>query len=178
MSFQPPEIIQQIRAADSRTANAAPRQKRSPAAANPEDASAVFHVCTGNRWMEMGEREAPPNMLFGELWLRNELCILFADTNVGKSVLAVQVANSLSRRSPIRPFALQSRALKVLYIDFELSTQQFCTRYRDGDHNFNFSDNFFRADFNPGAVMPDGCTSFSSSWPVSNIKYCWLTPRF
>lgn len=161
MSFERPEFIEQIRAeAGSRPPLRPAKRKTRPLPPLPYQARGVFHVCTGNRWMELGEREPPPKMLFGEFWFLNELCILFADTNTGKSILAVQIANSLSRRSPIRPFALQSGAVKVIYIDFELSTKQFCARYRDGNGSFKFSDNFFRADLNAEAEMPEGCISF------------------
>ncbi|HEX3383709.1 MAG TPA: AAA family ATPase [Mucilaginibacter sp.] len=120
--------------------------------------------------MELGERESAKKMLFGEFWFKDELCILFADTNMGKSVLAVQIANSLSRRSLVGPFAMQAGPLKVLYIDFELTTKQFCDRYRDEKGSFNFSDNFFRADFNPEAEMPESVTSFNE-FVIAGVEY-------
>lgn len=136
----------------------------------PSDAHEVFTVCTGNRWMELAEREPEPKMLFGEFWRQGEICILFADTNVGKSVLAVQIANSISRHSQIRPFALKTRSKKVLYVDFELSTQQFYTRYRDEKGNYNFNDKFIRAGFNPGAdTPPDGY--LYDEYVIAGIEY-------
>jgi len=168
MSFERPDFIEQIRAeASSRPFR--PKKKR-PQPPDPLSARDLFHVCTGNRWMELGEREAPRKMLFGEFWFQDELCILFADTNMGKSILAVQIANSLSRRSRVGPFTLQAGPLKVLYIDFELSTKQFFSRYRDENRSFNFSDNFYRADFNPEAEMPDNCLSFYE-FLVAGIEY-------
>jgi hypothetical protein len=41
--------------------------------------------------MNMPKRE----MLFDEFWFEGEVCILFADTNVGKSILAVQIGDSI-----------------------------------------------------------------------------------
>ena len=35
-------------------------------------------------------------MLFGKFWHQRELCILFADINVGKSVLAMQIGNAIA----------------------------------------------------------------------------------
>lgn len=105
--------------------------KRSKAAPppDPEDCRYLFTVCTGNRWMELGLREPEPQMLFGEFWHQNELCILFAGTNVGKSVLAVQIGNSIAQGIAIAPFALQAGPANVLYVDFELGTRQFYQRY-------------------------------------------------
>jgi hypothetical protein len=111
-----PDFIEHIRAeAGSRPPfRPARRPKPAPPPLNPEDAHQVFTVCTGNRWMDLAEREPEPKMLFGEFWRQGELCILFADTNVGKSVLAVQIANSITRHRPIRPFALGARSARVL----------------------------------------------------------------
>jgi hypothetical protein len=120
--------------------------------------------------MDLGERERKPGMLFGEFWYQNELCILFADTNVGKSLLAVQIANSIARRSPIRPFAVKAPRSKVLYIDFELTTPQFCARYSDEKYSYTFSDLFMRADFDPGFEMPDYCTSYDD-FIIAGIEY-------
>lgn len=154
-----PDFIEQIRAEAGARPPFRPKKKR-PMPPDPYQARGLFHVCTGNRWMELGEREPPPKMLFGEFWHQGEFCILFADTNVGKSILAVQIANSISRHRPIGQFALQARSAKVLYIDFELTTQQFCARYRSANGNYNFNDKFLRADFNNDVTMPDGCASF------------------
>jgi hypothetical protein len=123
--------------------------------ADPEACRHLFSVATGKRWMELGEREPAPKMLFGELWHEGELCILFADTNVGKSVLAVQIGNSIALGKPIAPFAMGAEPANVLYIDFELSTKQFYQRYTgaEGDHNFPFS--FFRAEFRPDNALND-----------------------
>jgi len=65
-----------------------------------------FTIRTGNDWLASQSQQPRAQQLFGEFWYQNELCILFADTNVGKSVLAVQIANSLSRLDPIAPFGL------------------------------------------------------------------------
>src|SRR5882672_5455811 len=92
---------------------------------DPETSRYLFTVFTGNRWMELGEREPESKMLFGEFWHQGELCMLFADTNVGKSVLAVQIGNSIAHGKPIAPFALRAKPSKVLYIDFELTAKQF-----------------------------------------------------
>ncbi len=95
-------------------------------------------------------------MLFDEFWLEGELAFLFGDTNVGKSILAVQIANSLSTGTPIDGFSFGSQAQKVLYFDFEQSPKQFEGRYSNNYRNhFSFNENFYRAEINPDFYDPD-----------------------
>src|SRR3569623_3118640 len=131
MSFQRPEYIERLRA-EARGYPYRPAKRSKPIVEppRPDACRYTFTVATGNRWMELGEREPAAKMLFGELWHRGELCILFADTNIGISVLAVQIANSIALGKPIAPFALRTKPAKVLYIDFELTAKQFYNRYR------------------------------------------------
>ncbi len=67
--------------------------------------------------------------LFGDLWLAGELCIMFADTAKGKSILATQIAESIARGVPIGPLEMTAPPQRVLYLDFELSAEQFRERY-------------------------------------------------
>ncbi len=53
----------------------------------------IFTIRTATRWIEEARLRPIPRMLFGEFWFEGELCILFADTNLGKSILAVQIGN-------------------------------------------------------------------------------------
>lgn len=122
----------------------------------------LFTVRTANKWMEQAKQRPIPKMLFGELWFENELCILFADTNLGKSILAVQIGNSISRGEYIPGFKLEADRQKVLYFDFELSDKQFEGRYsikdevqRVYEHHYHFDDNFLRIEINPDAVIPE-----------------------
>ncbi|MDB5145386.1 MAG: hypothetical protein JWQ66_4099 [Mucilaginibacter sp.] len=136
------------------------KRSKTTAAPDPETCRYLFTVFTGNRWMELGEREPESKMLFGEFWHQGELCILFADTNAGKSVLAVQIGNSISLGKPIAPFALRAKPSKVLYIDFELTAKQFYQRYTHPQGNYSFTDNFLRAQFNPHTETPGNYSSY------------------
>lgn len=113
-------------------------------------ADQLLTIKTGDEWLKQQHGANLPARLFGEFWYEQELCILFGDTNVGKSVLAVQLGNSLANAGAITPFALDSqRPQNVLYIDFELSAGQFELRYskpQDGPHNFG--PHFHRAELN------------------------------
>jgi len=64
-----------------------------------QENQSLFTVKTANDWIEEAKLNPIPNMLFSEFWFENEVCILFADTNLGKSILAVQIANSISKGS-------------------------------------------------------------------------------
>lgn len=98
----------------------------------------LFTILDGNEWLEQAKKRPIPNTLFLCLWYEGEICILFADTNLGKSILAVQIAIDLAAD------------YKILYFDFELSDKQFEARYSNNykDH-YKFPKNFYRAEINP-----------------------------
>ena len=107
----------------------------------------LLKVQTANLWLEEASKRPVPQMLFSEFWLEGELCVLFADTNLGKSILAVQLGDSISKGVPIPGFKLEARAQKVLYVDFELSDKQFEARYsEDFKQHYSFNDRFLRAE--------------------------------
>ena len=96
-------------------------------------------------------------MLFSEFFYEKEVCILFAGTNKGKSILAVQIADSIGRGVPIEGFKLEAPAQPVLYIDFELSHKQFENRYsKDYADHYPWHDNCYRAEINYKNILPEG----------------------
>ena len=108
-----------------------------------------------NTWVEEAKNRPIPNMLFSELWYENEVCILFSDTNLGKSILAVQIADSISKGRPIPGFKLESPPKKVLYLDFELSDKQFENRCsEDYENHYQFNKNFLRAELHTELELP------------------------
>lgn len=107
----------------------------------------LFRVKSPREWMREAALQPAPNLLFDEFWWEHECCILFADTNLGKSVLAVQIADSISRGVPVPGFRMTAMAQRVLYFDFELSAKQFQRRYtEDYENAYPFSENFLRAE--------------------------------
>lgn len=117
----------------------------------------LFLVKEASVWIEEASHRPIPKMLFSEFWHEGEICILFADTNTGKSILAVQIGNSIATGEPISGFTFEAERQKVLYLDFELSDKQFEIRYSNNynDHH-SFSDYFFRAEIDPEADIPEG----------------------
>ena len=124
-----------------------------------EENKGLFLVKTAGRWMEEANKRPIPKVLFGEFWFEGEVCILFADTNLGKSILAVQIANSISKGEAVRGFKLEAARQPVLYFDFELSDKQFENRYSLAyEKHYSFSENFIRVEINPDSAIPDGQT--------------------
>ena len=137
-------------------------------ASKPAD---LLEVKTANKWIEQASQRPIPRMLFSEFWFEQELCILFADTNVGKTILAVQIADSISRGQSIPGFKLETKAQKVIYCDFELNDKQFQSRYsRNYEDPYLFSDNFLRVEINPDADFPeDASFEFALSNAIERV---------
>jgi hypothetical protein len=116
----------------------------------------LFTLMPANSWIELAKTRPIPKMLFGAFWFEGEVCILFSDTNLGKSILAVQIGNSISKGEPIHGFQLEAPKQPVLYFDFELSDKQFETRYSIAfESHYNWDDNFLRVEINPDAFAPE-----------------------
>lgn len=112
-------------------------------------------IKTANHWIDQAKNRPIPNMLFSEFWYENELCILYADTNIGKSILAVQIADSISKGQNIHGFKNECKPKKVLYLDFELSDKQFENRYSQNyKSHYHFDSNFLRAEINTDIDIP------------------------
>lgn len=115
----------------------------------------LFLSKSANDWMNEALAEPIPEMLFSELWREGEVCILYASSNVGKSILAVQIADSISKGVSISGFKLEAKKQAVLYLDFELSKKQFQLRYT-GEFNdpYFWDGNFKRIELNPDFENP------------------------
>lgn len=123
----------------------------------------LLTIKTANKWINESKHKPIPSMLFSEFWFEGELCILFADTNQGKSILAVQIGNSIARGKPIPGFKLEAEKQIVLYFDFELSAKQFEGRYstknsimKKFENHYQWDQNFYRVEINPHSKVPDG----------------------
>lgn len=123
-----------------------------PNATLPENKDLLI-IKSANDWIQEAKKKPTPKMLCGELWFEGEFCILFASANIGKSILAVQIADSISRGEQIGNFELQAQKQLVLYLDCELTDKQFQRRYSNEDctEDYPFDDNFKRIEINPDA---------------------------
>lgn len=117
----------------------------------------LFVVMPANKWIEQAKTRPIPRMLFGEFWFEGEICILFADTNLGKSILAVQIGDSISTGIPLHGFRYEAQPQQVLYFDFELADKQFENRYSvNFTNHYSFSENFIRVEINSDVNIPTG----------------------
>lgn len=124
-----------------------------------KESKGLFTVKTASRWIEQAKTRPIPQMLFGEFWFEGELCILFADTNLGKSILAVQIGNSISKGEQIQGFKLETPKQPILYFDFELSDKQFENRYSIRfEQHYTWDNNFLRVEIDSDATIPDAQT--------------------
>ena len=75
----------------------------------------IFEVETANKWILDASKIPSPKQLFGSLWNSGELSVLFADTGVGKTILAMQIADCVTTGRQWLPFTNESEAQKLLY---------------------------------------------------------------
>ncbi|HZK07265.1 MAG TPA: AAA family ATPase [Bacteroidales bacterium] len=100
-------------------------------------------IRTAKQRLEAARNLPPIKKLFGEIWQNGELHLLFADTGAGKSIMAVQIADAISKGLKALPLLEnENEPSIVLYHDYELSDRQFFQRYSDEAGNtFDFSEN-------------------------------------
>ena len=105
----------------------------------------MLTIKVANNALLDASRRPNPDELYHSLWFEGEVGCLFADSNLGKSIYAVQIAEYIAQERP------------VLYLDCELSEKQFQLRYTDKDTHLlhQFPPRFFRAEINPSAIDPD-----------------------
>jgi len=123
----------------------------------PVNKSQVLKCRSANDVLRDAESQAIPKMLFSECWFEGEISFLFSDTNLGKSILAVQIAQSIANGEPVEGFKMEADPQPVLLLDFELSGKLFQNRYSDNyQNNFTFSEKFYRAEFDPDSFDREG----------------------
>lgn len=117
----------------------------------------IFNVMSANETIEKAKELKNPRNLWKEFWIEDEVCCLFADANVGKSILAVQIGNSIAKKL--------SEDETVLYYDFELSKKQFELRYTNEKtfEPYTFSDKFIRVELNVDAVK-EYCDAYGEAF--------------
>ncbi len=125
---------------------------------NINESNSAFRTRTAQETCKEAALRPTPHMLCGELLYQNDLCVLFADTGMGKSLLAVQLADTVSKGHSIGFLTNESPPIPILYIDCELSDKQFQLRYSDQSGDYDFSGNFFRAEIDAESEPGEGQT--------------------
>src|ERR1700712_5016348 len=70
----------------------------------PETPPGLLITHSASHWLKKASAKPIPKMLFGKFWYEGEICILFADSNLGKSILAVQIGNCINTGKAMQPF--------------------------------------------------------------------------
>jgi hypothetical protein len=86
----------------------------------PNEKVGLLQIRTANACIQDAKNLAVPQRLCGNLWFEGEVAILFADTNVGKSICAVQVADNVSNGVNKDVFGSEASQQVVLYLDNSL----------------------------------------------------------
>ena len=115
----------------------------------PTAKQGLLRVRSANDCINDAKSQPIPQSLCGNFWFEGEVAILFADTNVGKSILAVQVADIISNGNNLGIFRSDTKPQKVSYLDFELSDKQFQKRYSiEWQNEYSFDNYFLRVMIN------------------------------
>lgn len=131
-------------------------EKAQQLASGVPESVGMFTIKSANQTIREAAARPNPDNLWLSLWYEGEVCCLFADSNLGKSIYAVQIATSIAEKR------------KVLYFDFELSDKQFQLRYSDDQGNlYHFPNNLYRVEINRDALEIEG--SFEDSL-IRNIE--------
>lgn len=95
----------------------------------------MLRIKSANQTLIEAQQRPDPKPLWLSLWYEGEVCCLFADSNLGKSIYAVQIGESIAKTQ------------RVMYFDFELSDKQFQLRYTDEQGElYHFSKDFYRVE--------------------------------
>ncbi len=125
---------------------------KNPEEITEKEATPVLTIKPMNDYIQDAKKKPIPNQLFGELWFEGEVCMMFSDTNNGKSVLAVQISENIAKGTPILT-SEETKAKRVAYLDIELSDKQIEARYsQDYKNHYKFSNNLLRLVTNPSNI--------------------------
>lgn len=103
----------------------------------------ILSLKPANDWIEDAAGRPDPRFFYHGLIAEGENTVIFASTNVGKSILAVMIAEDIAWTD------------KVVYVDLELSDKQFQLRYfdRTTGEMHKFPSNFIRAEIDPDMIV-------------------------
>ena len=122
-----------------------------------------------NEWIELAKKLPNPKPLFGNIWHQGEVAILFSNTGKGKSILAVQLADGITKGYPIITLDVYKQI--AIYFDFELSTKAFQRRYSDESENsYQFSNDFVRVEIDRNKHLESDDKSFEELI-IESIKF-------
>lgn len=132
-TVQDAEVIEDTK--DNEQVDVPTEPKSSLAEPDPVSSITTISLFRGGRMNDV-HRIAETEKDIMDLWhgyIHDEsISILFADTNVGKSILAVQICNEIAHSYPTE---------KVVYFDFEMTDKQRQLRYHTDNVTYQFEEN-------------------------------------
>ena len=129
---------------------------RSRLSKNERGERADLFVCKSmNEWLKAASTRPKPKPLFGPFWTSGEIALLFGDTGLGKTILAMQIANDIASGESTTGLELALSG-RVDYFDFELSDTQHMQRYGSEDWKefFRFSEDLHRIEIDLSVFQP------------------------
>ena len=79
----------------------------------------VMNIKTANRTILEASQKPTPRSLWDCFWYEWELSCLFADSNVGKSILAVQIADHIAQTDNVRSLYFSLNDYMIIKINRE-----------------------------------------------------------
>ena len=136
------------KAAEAQSLNADPLAAVRKEADKVKNGPKKYGVLTArpmNAWIEESMKEPDPETYYHGLFVEGETTVVFATSNVGKTVFVMQAASEIAQIH------------KLGYLDFELSKKQNEMRYVDRETGVihEFPDNFYRMELAPEDIEDD-----------------------
>jgi hypothetical protein len=120
----------------------------------------VLSVRLANETFGTLEKKGALVELFGEFWHEGGLAVLFGEAGSGRSALALQIADSIARGRPVKPFERAAKPQKVLLLDLAASDRSFHERYSSttskGTKHYRFSERLMRVSVSDPAALQSG----------------------
>lgn len=119
----------------------------------------LFEVRTAGEWVAEAPAE-DPKRLFGDLWLEGDITVMFGESSVGKSILAVQIADAIAQGTSIGVFENTTEAQEVVYLDLARTGDKFARFYtsepdEDGKRTrYEFPENLLRPKLKHNVHLP------------------------
>lgn len=122
-----------------------------------------------NEWLKGASSRPKPKPLFGPFWTSGEITLLFGDTGLGKTILAMQIANDIASGKSTTGLELGLSG-RVDYFDFELSDVQHMQRYGSEDWSkvFKFSEDLHRTEIDLSVFQP--AIDSDEDWEVALLN--------
>ena len=103
----------------------------------------IMEIKSCNQWIKDSMEMPDPKIYYHDLIVEGENTVVYASSNVGKSIFCTQIAEAIAREED------------VLYIDCELSSKQFQQRNtnKETGSTHHFPDRFYRAEIDPELIV-------------------------